>query len=503
MTDHNAPNEIQRPGGADRLRQVRLDKLASMRAAGENPYPYRFDQTHTAAAVLGDEAGLIDTEQSVRLAGRIVSLRGHGKTQFGHIEDRTGRMQIYVRRDDIGDERYAIFKLVEVGDIVGVSGTMFRTRTGELTVHVAQFEVLAKSLRPLPEKWHGLSDKEIRYRQRYVDLIINPGVRDVFRRRMVLVETMRQFLRARNFLEVETPVLQPLYGGAAARPFTTHHNALDMPLFLRIADELYLKRLLVGGFERVFEFSRDFRNEGIDRSHNPEFTMMECYAAYLDYTDYMDMVEEMMREISREVVGGTEVTYQGYTIDLAKPWRRVRFFDALRETTGVEFQGLDDCGVCEAAHECGVHVDPGTPAPKGLDAVFGERVEPGLLDPTFVYDYPKALSPLAKDHRSEEGLVERFEPFVCGFEIGNAFSELNDPIEQRRRFEQQAGLRAHGDDEAHVLDEDFLRALEYGMPPAAGLGIGIDRLTMVFTNSTSIRDVILFPHMRPEDGRAR
>ncbi len=488
-------------GGFERLRRVRLEKLEALRAAGVNPYPYRFERTHHAADVRRDEEKLSAEGTVVSLAGRVMALRGHGKTAFGHLEDPTGRIQFYVRRDDVGEERYRVFRLVEVGDLLGVTGTVFRTRTDELTIHVERFEVLAKTLRPLPEKWHGLTDRELRYRQRYLDLVMNPEVREVFRRRSALVETMRQFLRARGFLEVETPVLQPLYGGAAARPFVTHHNALDMKLFLRIANELYLKRLLVGGFERVFEFSRDFRNEGIDRSHNPEFTMMECYAAWLDYTDFMDMVEEMLREIAREVTGSTVVTWQGHEIDFGRPWRRVRFFDALREATGVDFRGLDDDAVCAEATRLGIEFEPGTPPSKVLDEVFSERVEPDLVQPTFVYDYPKALSPLAKDHRSEEGLVERFEPFVGGVEVGTAFSELNDPLEQRRRFEQQMAFRARGDDEAHMLDEDFLRALEYGMPPAAGLGIGIDRLTMVMTDSASIRDVILFPHMRPEGGR--
>ncbi len=494
--EHDEPG-----GGFERLRRVRMEKLEALREAGVEPYPWRFERTHLAQVVRRDEAKLTGTKTVVSLAGRVMALRGHGRTAFGHLEDPSGRIQFYVRRDDVGDDRYAVFRRVEVGDLLGVTGTVFRTRTEELTIHVERFEVLAKALRPLPEKWHGLTDRELRYRQRYLDLIMNPEVREVFRRRSVLVETMRQFLRARGFLEVETPVLQPLYGGAAARPFVTHHNALDMKLYLRIANELYLKRLLVGGFERVFEFSRDFRNEGIDRSHNPEFTMMECYAAWLDYTDFMDMVEEMLREIAREVTGSTTVTWQGHAIDFGRPWRRVRFFDALREATGVDFRGLEDDAVLEAASRLGVEFEAGTPVSKVLDEVFSERVEPGLVEPTFVYDYPRALSPLAKDHRSEPGLVERFEPFVGGFEVGNAFSELNDPLEQRRRFEQQMAFRARGDDEAHVLDEDFLRALEYGMPPAAGLGIGIDRLTMVLTDSASIRDVILFPHMRPEGGR--
>ncbi|HEX5131133.1 MAG TPA: lysine--tRNA ligase [Candidatus Krumholzibacteria bacterium] len=487
--------------GLERLRAVRVEKLDALRAAGANPYPYRFAVTHPVAELFAHEGALTGAATEVALAGRIMALRGHGKTCFGHVEDASGRIQIYIRRDETGDAAFALFELLDIGDIVGVTGTLFRTRTNELTVKVTSFEVLSKSLRPLPEKWHGLTDKEIRYRQRYVDLVVNPEVREVFRKRSLLVETMRRFLLAKGFLEVETPILQPLYGGAAARPFTTHHNALDMTLYLRIANELYLKRLLVGGFERVFEFAKDFRNEGIDRSHNPEFTMMECYAAYLDYNDYMDMVEEMMRTVALALSPDGVVQYGDLTIDFTRPWQRLSFFGALEAKTGMDFRGQDDATLLAQARKLGVVLEAGTPASRIIDEVFGATVEPDLRQPTFIYDYPKELSPLAKDHRSEAGLVERFEAFVAGFEVGNAFSELNDPIEQRRRFEQQVENRARGDDEAHVLDEDYIRALEHGMPPAAGLGMGIDRLTMVFTDSHSIRDVIFFPHMRPEEGR--
>ncbi|HEX6791674.1 MAG TPA: lysine--tRNA ligase [Candidatus Krumholzibacteria bacterium] len=487
--------------GVDRLRAVRIEKADALRARGVNPYPYRFETTHTVADVVANEAALAPAETVVRAAGRIMALRGHGKTAFGHIEDSTGRIQFYVRRDDLGEEAFARFELLDLGDIIGIAGPVFRTKTNELTVRVQSLELLAKSVRPLPEKWHGLQDKEIRYRQRYVDLVVNPEVRDVFLKRSTIVETMRQYLRGRGFLEVETPVLQPLYGGASARPFTTHHNALDMTLFLRIANELYLKRLLVGGFERVFEFSKDFRNEGIDRSHNPEFTMMECYAAYLDYMDYMDMVEEMFRVIALAVTPDGRAKFGDATLDFTKPWKRVRFFDAIREKTGLDFHGRSEGELASLAKQAGVHVDAGTPAAGIIDEVFGATVEASLQEPTFIYDYPKELSPLAKDHRSVPGLVERFEGYLAGMEVCNAFSELNDPLEQRRRFEAQGELRARGDEEAQQLDEDYIRALEYGMPPAAGLGIGIDRLTMVFTDSHSIRDVIFFPHMRPEDGR--
>jgi lysyl-tRNA synthetase class 2 len=487
--------------GFDKLKAVRIEKLNKLSENGVSAYPYRFEVTHRTNAVKENETELTAAETVISLAGRVMSLRGHGKTMFGHVEDAAGRLQFYVRKDVLGEDAYKIFKFVEVGDLIGISGVLFRTKTDELTVKVGSFEVLSKALRPLPEKWHGLTDKEIRYRQRYVDLVMNPEVRGVFYTRSKIVETLRQYLITHGYLEVETPILQPLYGGAAARPFITHHNMLDMPLYMRIADELYLKRLLVGGIERVFEFAKDFRNEGIDRSHNPEFTMLECYAAYLDYWDYMDMVEEMMRAVANELSDSGVVTNSGHEIDFNKPWKRIRFFDAIEEATGVDFRVLDEDGVNKEARRLGMELEDGTPMSRALDDIFGEKVEPGLIDPTFIYDYPKELSPLAKDHRSEEGLVERFEPFMCGFEVGNAFSELNDPIEQRKRFEQQAAFRAQGDDEAHVLDEDYIRAMEYGMPPAAGLGLGIDRLTMVFTDSRSIRDVIFFPHMRPEEGR--
>jgi lysyl-tRNA synthetase class 2 len=493
----------QEGSGFEKLRAVRIEKMNGLRARGCNPYPYRFEVTHRVSDCRRDEETLTASSSELSLAGRVMSIRGHGKTAFGHIEDATDRVQFYMRADVLGPEKYETFELVEVGDLIGVRGTLFRTKTGELTLRVSGFEVLAKALRPLPEKWHGLTDKELRYRQRYVDLAMNPKVREVFHRRSRLVETMRQFLISKRFMEVETPILQPLYGGAAARPFVTRHNALDIQLYLRIADELYLKRLLVGGLERVFEFAKDFRNEGIDRSHNPEFTMMECYAAYRDYTDFMEMVEEMMRVIAHELTGDGTVEYAGRRIDFNRPWRRIRFYEALRESTGVEFRGMGEKDVLAEAHRLGVKLEPDVPISRALDSIFSELVEPRLQDPTFVCDYPKELSPLAKDHRTEQGLVERFEPFVCGFEVGNAFSELNDPMEQRKRFEQQAALRAGGDVDAHMLDEDYIRALEFGMPPAAGLGLGIDRLTMVFTDSPSIRDVIFFPHMRPEEGRGQ
>jgi lysyl-tRNA synthetase class 2 len=491
-------SQQERVEGFEKLRTLRVEKMKALRGAGIEPYPYRYVVTHKVEEVASREKEFTDNQTVVSLAGRVMALRGHGKTTFGHIEDKSGRIQFYARRDELGDGAYRALDLVEVGDILGLTGVVFRTKTNELTVRVGGYTVLAKALRPLPEKWHGLQDKELRYRQRYVDLIVNPAVREVFVKRSRIIETMRQFLIARDYLEVETPILQPVYGGAAARPFVTHHNTLDMDLYLRIADELYLKRLLVGGFERVFEFSKDFRNEGIDRSHNPEFTMMECYSAYEDYTDYMQMVEDMMRTIAGEVGKGGTISFAGREIDFNRPWKRVRFFDALEEATSRDFRDMKEDDILDAASRLNIDLAKVTSAARGLDLIFGEAVEPTLVEPTFVYDYPKALSPLAKDHRSAEGLVERFEPFIGGFEVGNAFSELNDPLVQRARFEEQSLMRSRGDEEAHVLDEDYIRALEYGMPPAAGLGLGVDRLTMIFTDSRSIRDVLFFPQMRPE-----
>ncbi|UCG53315.1 MAG: lysine--tRNA ligase [Candidatus Latescibacterota bacterium] len=495
---HTEGSDELRVEGIEKIKAVRIEKLEGLRSAGINPYPYRFEVSHKIDELITTEAALTEAKTMLSIAGRIMALRGHGATTFGHLEDRTGRLQFYVRRDAVGDAAYRHFKLIEVGDIIGIRGTLFRTKTNELTLRVDDYSVLTKALRPLPEKWHGLQDKELRYRQRYVDLIVNPSARDVFYTRFRLMDLMRQFLLDRGYLEVETPILQPIYGGASARPFVTHHNALDIDLYLRIADELYLKRLLVGGLEKVFEFCKDFRNEGIDRAHNPEFTMMECYSAYEDYTDYMDMVEEMLRTIAGELTENGKVTFRGDEIDFNTPWTRIRFFDALEQVIGLDFRQMGMEEMLDVASRYQIDLDKITSPAKGLDLIFSEAVEPTLVQPTFVYDYPKALSPLAKDHRSEPGLVERFEPFIGGFEVGNAFSELNDPQEQRARFEEQAAMRSLGDEEAHMIDEDYLRALEYGMPPSAGLGLGVDRLVMIFTDSNSIRDVLFFPQMRPE-----
>jgi lysyl-tRNA synthetase class 2 len=489
----------QASGGHER--DQRVAKLARLRELGVIPYAYRFSRSHAIADVIADEANLSAAGSTVSVAGRVMALRGHGHTSFGHLKDRSATIQFYIRDDEVSAREFDVFKLVDVGDIIGASGRLFRTKTGELTLRISSFELLSKAMLPLPEKWHGLQDKELRYRRRYVDLIVNDGVMKVFLMRSRILETVRRFLLSKGFIEVETPILQPLYGGALARPFVTHHNALDIDLYLRIADELYLKRLIVGGMERVFEFSKDFRNEGMDRSHNPEFTMLECYAAFWDYTDMMAFVEELFGACAREILGGTTVSYGGHTIDLAPPWRRLAYFEALRAATGEDCRAADEKALAAIARARGVETESASRRGELLDLLFSELVEPTLVSPTFVVDYPIEISPLAKGHRSEPGVVERFEPYLAGFEIGNAFSELNDPFDQRRRFEELGAVHMKGDEERHPVDEDYIRALEYGMPPTGGLGIGIDRLVMLLTDSPSIRDVILFPQMRPEEGR--
>lgn len=485
----------------------RREKLQKLREMGVNPYPYSFNRTHTSKGVI-DHFDQLE-EQEVSLAGRIMSNRRMGKAAFFHIQDMDGRIQVYLKKDVVGEKTFDVYKLLDIGDIVGVTGKVFKTRTGEITIFAEKMELLSKSLRPLPivkekvvdgEKvvYDPFSDKELRYRQRYVDLIVNPEVREVFIKRSKIITAIRQFLNERDYLEVETPILQPLYGGATARPFVTHHNALDMKLYLRIANELYLKRLIVGGLEGVYEFAKDFRNEGMDRFHNPEFTQVELYVAYKDYYWMMELTETMVSEVAQKVLGSTKIRYQDSDIDLTPPWRRLPLFEGIKEYTGVDMADMKEAELRKAAEDLGVPVEDSWGAGKIIDEVFGEFVESKLIQPTFVTDYPLEMSPLAKKHRQNPRLVERFEPIIAGKEVGNAFSELNDPLDQRQRFEAQMELRAKGDEEAQVLDEDFLRALEYGMPPTAGLGVGIDRLVMLLTNSPSIRDVILFPHMRPE-----
>ncbi len=484
-------------------KEQRIKKLENLRRMGVLPYPYRFDRSHMIADITGEGERMLESEEQVSLAGRVISLRGHGHTAFGDLEDYSGRIQFYVRDDTVSPEDFEIFSQVDVGDFMGLEGTIFKTRTGELTVRVVKLDILAKALLPLPEKFHGLKDKELRYRQRYLDLIMNKEVRDVFIARSKIIEAIRNFLLERSFLEVETPVLQSIYGGAMARPFVTHHNALDMDLYLRIADELYLKRLVVGGIEKVFEFSRDFRNEGMDRSHNPEFTMLECYAAYHDYTDMMDITEEIFTRLKEQVAGDNEITYGENNIDLSTPWKRISYFDALEEATGNDLRKAEVGRLRKLCEKHGLDAEEIEAKGAYLDVLFSGLVEPNLIQPVFITDYPLEVSPLAKGHREKKGMVERFELFIAGLELANAFSELNDPLDQLERFRQQARAREEGDGESHPLDEDYIRALEHGLPPTGGLGIGIDRVVMLFTDSPSIRDVILFPHMRPEKGRDR
>jgi lysyl-tRNA synthetase, class II len=494
-----------------RVERDRLGKLEALRNLGVAPYAYRFEATHSAV----DALALVpeDTEEGpvVSVAGRIVALRRMGKSSFAHFADRSGRIQAYFQLNVLGEEGYKVLDLIDLGDWVGVKGPLFRTRTGEVTVRVEEYEVLAKTIRPLPlgkeevdpetgdrRVYSGIADRETRYRQRYVDLAVSPEVRRVFEVRSRIIRAIRTFLDERGFLEVETPVLQPLYGGAAARPFVTHHKTLDLPLYLRIADELYLKRLIVGGMERVYEIGKDFRNEGMDRFHNPEFTMLEFYAAYLDYEDMMRLTEELLRAVVTTACGSATATFRGAEIQFADAFERMTMYEALDRIGGVDVTASTDVQLRRRVEKLGVeHVDR-LGRGKLIDELFGALVEPKLLQPTFITDYPREMSPLAKPKRGDPDLTERFELIVAGKEIANAYSELNDPFEQRERLEAQAMLRAGGDDEAHVLDEDFIRALEYGMPPTGGCGLGVDRLTMILTDQPSIRDVILFPTMRPE-----
>jgi len=483
------------------LMDQRRAKLAAWRALGCEPYAYRFDVTHHAAELLArGDAVTAEPGERVRIAGRVMTLRGHGKAGFGHLVDKTGRIQVYFKAEVLGDH-FKRYELVDVGDWIGVEGPLFRTRTGEITVRADRLELLAKAIRPLPEKWHGLTDPETRFRQRYADLFVNLEVRGVFRRRALLVSRIRAFLDQRGYLEVETPVLQPLYGGAFARPFVTRHNALDVDLYLRISDELYLKRLIVGGLDRVYEFSRNFRNEGMDRSHNPEFTLLEYYQAFADVHEMMDLTEALVCDALHASAGTLVLPYQGRTLDFTPPWKRLSMLDAVSEKVGESVHALDRGALERHVRRHGLHPRPGMGAGGLLDELFSELVQPELQDAAFVVDFPVETSPLARTSRTRPGVVERFELFAAGMELANAFSEQNDPDAQRAAFEAQAAARERGDDEAQVLDEDYLRALEYGMPPTGGVGIGIDRLVMLATNSRTIRDVVLFPQLRPEEGR--
>ncbi|HLX58192.1 MAG TPA: lysine--tRNA ligase [Ktedonobacteraceae bacterium] len=482
-------------------REARLQRLHAIREKGINPYPNRVERTHTIANVLEHFDEWQGEDGNFILTGRIRLMRDMGKAAFAQIEDGTGRMQIFLRINDLGEDAYKTIKLLDIGDFIQVRGYLFLTRTGERTLHVLEYRILAKGLRPLPEKYHGLEDVELRQRKRYLDLIANgEETRNIFITRSRIITAMRRYLDEHSFIEVETPILQPLYGGATARPFITHHNTLDRDLYLRIAVELYLKRLIVGGFERVYEIGRDFRNEGIDRSHNPEFTMMECYQAYADYNDIMKLVEEMVFVISMEVKGSPRITYQGTEIDLTPPWPRIRLLDAVAEFTGIDVDRYPDKeGLAAEMRAQGYEADPKLGRGRLIDDLKGFMLRkgiPALRQALFLTDYPIDISPLAKQHTENPGLTDRFQPFIGGLECGNAFTELNDPLDQRARFEDQMRQRTQGDDEAQPLDEDFLEALEIGMPPTGGLGLGIDRLTMLMTDQESIRDVILFPTMR-------
>ncbi|MGG3279064.1 lysine--tRNA ligase [Paenibacillus solani] len=487
------------------LLQIRRNKLDELRKLGIDPFGGKYEREDHAGKILEQYDGLSkekleEKQVEVNLAGRIMAKRGMGKASFAHIQDLSGRIQIYVRQDSIAEAQYEAFSILDLGDIIGVKGVLFKTKTGETTVKVKELEVLSKSLYPLPEKFHGLKDVELRYRQRYVDLIINPDVQKTFITRSRIIQSMRRYLDSHGYLEVETPTLHSIAGGAAARPFITHHNALDMELYMRIAIELHLKRLIVGGLEKVYEIGRVYRNEGISTRHNPEFTMIELYEAYADYKDIMALTENMISHIAQEVLGTQVISYQGHEVDLTPQWRRVSMVDAVKEVVGVDF-GVEMSN--EEAHrlakEHKVPVEPHMTFGHILNAFFEQFVEETLIQPTFVTGHPVEISPLAKKNDVDPRFTDRFELFIVAREHANAFSELNDPIDQRQRFEAQMKEKEQGNDEAHEMDEDFLRALEYGMPPTGGLGIGIDRLIMLLTNAPSIRDVLLFPHMRNKE----
>ena len=480
------------------LKKVRLEKMYELRSMGRDPFGQRFERnTLTKPIIEGFEQW---ENQTARVAGRIMSKRRHGKAGFAHLQDIAGRIQLYFRRDDLGEEQYELYKKLDIGDLVGIEGRVFRTQKGEISIHVESMVYLSKSLHPLPEKWHGLKDVELRYRQRYLDLIVNPEVKEVFIKRSQIIKEIRNYLDDKGFLEVETPMMQPIPGGATARPFITHHNALDMDLYLRVAPELYLKRLLIGGLEKVYEINRSFRNEGISTRHNPEFTMLEIYQAYADYEDMMALTEELISRVVLKVNGSMQVEFEGQVIDFSTPWKRVQMLEAIKEHTGLDFNTItDDESARQSARALGLEIDDQASRGEVINEVFEARVEEHLIQPTFVYGHPVEISPLAKRNREHPELTDRFEVFIMQREIANAFSELNDPIDQKQRFVRQAAKRAGGDAEAHMMDEDYIAAMEYGMPPAGGLGIGIDRLVMLITGSPSIRDVILFPTLRPRE----
>ncbi len=477
----------------------KLKKVEELKEAGIEPYGRNYEKINNIEEISQyDET----SDKVFKTAGRIVAYRRMGKNGFGHIQDFTGKFQYYVKKDEVGEEQYEIYKKLGLGDFIGIEGTLFRTQTGELTLRAKSFEVLSKNIRPLPEKFHGLTNVETRYRQRYVDLVMNREVMETMKKRFQIVRFFRKYLEAKGFIEVETPMMHPIAGGATARPFTTHHNALDMELFLRVAPELYLKRLLVGGFEKVFEINRSFRNEGISIKHNPEFTMMELYQAYADYVDMMNITEDLISKLTFELHGTYEIEYEDKKINMKSPWRRVKMKDIVKEVTGFDFDTvISDEDAVAKAKEIGIPLEKDKTYTKYgiLNLIFEEKVEETLINPTFIIEYPKEISPLSKNKKGETDWVDRFELFISGREFANAYSELNDPRDQKERFEEQVKMKEAGDDEAQNMDLDYIRALEYGMPPAGGLGIGIDRLVMLMTNSASIRDVILFPTLRKED----
>jgi lysyl-tRNA synthetase class 2 len=487
-----------------RIINERKQKLEDLRKQGINPYSYRFEKNASASEIKQVYAQLKAEEHDtmrnkMRVAGRLMNVRLMGKAAFAQLQDFSGQIQLYFRHDDVGKEAYELFRKLDIGDIIGVEGSVFKTRTGEVTVDVRNFELLTKSVLPLPEKYHGLKDPEIRYRHRYVDLIVNPEVRKTFVMRAKIIQLIREFLSNQGFIEVQTPVLQPVYGGASAKPFITHHNALNMPLYMRISDELYLKRLIVGGFERVFEFCTDFRNEGIDTKHNPEFSMMETMAAYDDYNDSMKRTEELLEFAAKKVLGTTELEFDGKKISMKAPFKRISMVDAVKEATGVDFSKIKDIKEAqEVARKFRVEIDEDMSIGFILAELCSELVESKIIQPTFIIDYPKEVSPLAKETRNNPEFTERFELIIAGMELGNMYSELNDPEELRKNWKAQEKRLSAGDDAAQRTDDDFIKAMEYGMPPTSGIGIGIDRLVMLLTNNSSIREVILFPTMRPE-----
>lgn len=482
----------------NQLLQIRRDKLAKLKAEGKDPFEItKFNRTHTSKQIVENYDEL--EGKDVTIAGRLMAKRIMGKASFCHIQDGEGKIQSYVSINELGEESYKQFKEDDIGDIIGITGFVFKTRTGEVSIHAKEVTLLSKSLRPLPEKYHGLKDTDLRYRQRYVDLIVNPEVKDTFLKRIQILQEVKNILNEKGYLEVETPILNTIAGGAAARPFITHHNTLDMDMYLRIANELYLKRLIVGGFDKVYEMGRMFRNEGMDIKHNPEFTNIELYSAYEDYNDMMDITEEIISKVALKVLGTTKITYQGTEIDLTPSWKRISMIDSIKEVTGVDFNKIEtDEEALKAAKELNVELDE-LKLTRGeiINQIFEAKVEETLIQPTFIYDYPVEVSPLTKRKPSDPRLTERFEIFIGTREYGNAYSELNDPIDQYERFKKQVQAREAGDEEANMMDDDFINALEYGMPPTGGLGIGIDRLVMLLTDSASIRDVLLFPTMKP------